>query len=343
MDRSNASRRGIVIVALPFEDDRVRKVSSEKEPHLTLLYLDGADFDASQVKLITEYVEHAASMLAPFSLDVKRRGTLGDQNADVLFFDKKWSKNIEMFRSMLLSNDLISQAYLSTEQFPEWVPHLTLGYPETPAKKFPEDIDRFWTVHFDRVALWIDDYEGPTFDLDFPEHHYDDMGVAMSHVERGRSAMDGLLHYGIKGMKWGVRRSEAQLARSKNSPKPQLSEDAKTVNRLHGKIETKGTGSLSNQEMRQFLERMDLESRYARMTSEPPGKSRMDRGHDQVKKYLGMANTYAEVRRFLKTPAGQGIATGLKTAAAAGFGYATGGAGPAAAAGAGVLVRRMTR
>lgn len=110
MDRSNASRRGIVIVALPFEDDRVRKVSSEKEPHLTLLYLDGADFDASQVKLITEYVEHAASMLAPFSLDVKRRGTLGDQNADVLFFDKKWSKNIEMFRSMLLSNDLISQA-----------------------------------------------------------------------------------------------------------------------------------------------------------------------------------------------------------------------------------------
>lgn len=152
-----------------------------------------------------------------------------------------------------------------------------------------------------------------------------------------------LTHYGIKGMKWGVRRSDAQLAKAKSALKPTLSDDAKRANRLYDKIETKGTGSLSNQEMRQFLERMNLERQYSQMMSSPPGKSAADRGHDQVKKYLAYGQTYENVRKFLETPTGKAVKTGFKTAAAAGFGYATGGTGPAAAAGAGVLVRRMTQ
>lgn len=152
-----------------------------------------------------------------------------------------------------------------------------------------------------------------------------------------------LTHYGVKGMKWGVRRSDEQLARTQSSPRPQLSEDAQNVNRLHAKIATKGTGSLSNQEMRQFLERMNLERQYSQMMSSPPGKSAVDQGHEKVKKYLGYAKTYDDVKKFLATDNGQKLVTGIKTAAAAGFGYATGGAGPAAAAGAGVLVRRMTQ
>lgn len=152
-----------------------------------------------------------------------------------------------------------------------------------------------------------------------------------------------LTHYGIKGMKWGVRRSDAQLARAQAAPKPTLSVDAKKANLLYDKIETKGTGSLSNQEMRQFLERMDLESRYSRMMSEPPGKSRVDAGHEKVKKLLAIGDTIERARKFLQTDTGKIVKTGMQTAAAAGFGYATAGAGPAAAAGAGVLVRRMTR
>ena len=339
MDRSNSSGRSLVVVALPSESDRVHRVSSEPEPHLTLLYLGNEDFDASEIELISGYVEHASSMLAPFMLEVDGRGELGDKKADVLFFAKRWIKSVETFRNMLLQNDLVARSYLSVEQFPEWTPHLTLGYPETPAKKDDQE-DPFWYVNFDRIALWIDDYKGPTFKLTQPEY---DMEVAMSQTARGRSAMDGLLHYGIKGMKWGVRRSDAQLATSKSAPKPALSEDAKTANKLYNKIETKGTGSLSNQEMRQFLERMNLERQYSQMMSSPPGKSAADRGHDQVKKYLAYGQTYANVRKFLDTPAGESIKTGMKAAAAAGFGYATGGAGPAAAAGAGVVVRRMTR
>lgn len=152
-----------------------------------------------------------------------------------------------------------------------------------------------------------------------------------------------LTHYGIKGMKWGVRRSDAQLSTAKAAPRPQLSEDARTAEKLYNKVQNKGTGSLSNQEMRQFLERMNLERQYSQMMTSPPGKSAADRGHDQVKKYLAYGQTYANARKFLESPAGQSLKTGMKAAAAAGFGYATGGAGPAAAAGAGVLVRRMAQ
>jgi hypothetical protein len=62
MGRSNAQRRildkmvginglahadtnGLIVVALPSPDDLVRKISSEKEPHVTLLYLGDPGFD----------------------------------------------------------------------------------------------------------------------------------------------------------------------------------------------------------------------------------------------------------------------------------------------------------
>jgi 2'-5' RNA ligase len=338
-------RTQLVIVALPTEDDFVRKVSSEKEPHLTLLYLGEDDYSAAELVHIMEYVGHATSQVHRFGLDVVKRGELGDSRADVLFFNKEWSKEIELFRSHLLQDPMISAAYHSTDQFPQWTPHLTMGYPETPAKKDPREYPGFSYVSFDRIAVWTGESEGPEFEL--KSYGYDNMAVAMSGIKSPQTAMEEtaayIKHYGVKGMKWGVRRSDAQLARSAATPKPQLSEDARTVNRLQGKIQTKGTGSLSNQEMRQFLERMDLEQRYSRMVDEPPGKSRMDVGNEQVKKYLGYAKTYGEVRKFMNSDTGKVIKTGLKAAAAAGFGYATGGAGPAAAAGAGVIVRRATQ
>ncbi len=340
MDRPNGNSRNLVVVALPTEHDRVRKVSSEPEPHLTLLYLNGEGLGASEIELISGIVEHAATTISPFHLEVEGRGELGDKKADVLFFGKNWMKPIQTFQRVLLQNDLVSRSYLSAEQFPDWIPHLTLGYPERPAKKTPED-EPFWYVDFDRIALWVDEYEGPTYKLTTPE--YDDLEVVMSGIHSPSVVMNELTHYGVKGMKWGVRRSDAQLAKARSAPKPTLSDDAKRANRLYDKIETKGTGSLSNQEMRQFLERMNLERQYSQMMYSPPGKSAADRGHDQVKKILSYGQTYENVRKFLQTPTGQAVKTGMKAAAAAGFGYATGGAGPAAAAGTGVLVRRMTQ
>ncbi len=232
-----------VVVALPSENDRVTKFSSEKKPHLTLCYLDGGMFDASQLELAMGYVQHAASELNPFMLHVEERGTLGDKNADVLFFDKNWSKNIARFRDSLLRNDLMMTAYQSADQFPQWTPHLTMGYPETPAKKMDQEDDGFWYVNFDRIAFWTGDSNGPEFKLKYPD---DTTELAMSQIDRGRAALGSILshadagfnledvyggfldlletnlsdlndnpveHSGVKGMKWGIRKDQPASTR----------------------------------------------------------------------------------------------------------------------------------
>lgn len=194
----------LVIVAIPSDDDHVWKVSSEKVPHITLLYLGAPDWDGNEMADVASYVQHAASTLRSFGMSVERRGVLGDKSADVLFFKKSWSFNdLEKFRSQLRANQAIDKAYLSADQYPQWTPHLTLGYPETPAHKDDRDYPISW-VNFDKIAMWVGDSEGPTFQLN------DDRGldVAMSQ-ELGAQAIEEILeHYGVQGMKWGHRKDK---------------------------------------------------------------------------------------------------------------------------------------
>lgn len=195
---------GIVIVALPAEDDPVWVYSSEKKPHMTLLYMNGVLSDEETAE-ITKYVQHASNVsLDRFGLGVDRRGTLGDENADVLFFETKYGvPSLRNFRSMLLKNDAIAKNYVKAEQFPGWIPHLTMGYPNSPAKEIEVDNRHLlkW-VNFDRVAIWFDNYEGPEFELSSDEG---------SRVEDAYWSEDHgvyLMHHGVKGMRWGVRKDE---------------------------------------------------------------------------------------------------------------------------------------
>lgn len=182
----------LAIVAIPAQDDYVWKVSSEKIPHLTLMML--GDSDNPALPQIEEFLAHVVeTSMYRFGLDVDRRGTLGPKNADVLFFKNPGFniKNLETVRRYLLTNQAIFTAYNSTDQFPTWTPHLTLGYPETPAKPLDRDYSINWVL-FDRVALWMNDYDGPEYQLKDPSDSYD-------------MAMSDLAHHGVKGMKWGVR------------------------------------------------------------------------------------------------------------------------------------------
>jgi 2'-5' RNA ligase len=165
----------VVIVALPSEDDYVNKISSEKVAHMTILFLG----DLSNVKnlgKIIDFVKHASDlMLTRFGLDVDRRGVLGPDLADVLFFSTaKWSgfDNINSFRAALLQESNIRTAYDSvSDQFTEWIPHLTLGYPTTPAKVDNRDYPGIYYVSFDRISVWVKDFEG----IDFPLKSYNDI------------------------------------------------------------------------------------------------------------------------------------------------------------------------
>lgn len=271
----------LVIVAIPEEQDPVWIVSSEPVPHLTLLQLGKVD-DVSNIDKILEFVEHAANTsLRRFSLDVDRRGLLGDKNADVVFF-KGWDlPDLKQFRAHLLQEPNISKAYLASDQFPEWQPHLTLGYPDKPAAKMKDRWDRISWVQFDRIALWMGDFEGPEFQL---QDQYD-MAVSMSDLD------EVLTHYGVKGMKWGKRNTapspvvvtptasgKVKVTGGKNQPPHSDAVDAKIAIR---KAKKSGLDSLSNQELQRLSTRLNLEKQVSTL-----GKDKLTNAGAQVMKAL---------------------------------------------------------
>lgn len=192
-----------VIVALPSEEHRINKISSEKIAHMTLLYL-GELPEGTDTANIAEYVHHAASMFRPFYAQVERRGVLGNDNADVLFFYKQELSHVEEFRATLLQNDQIKTAYDLAYQYPSWTPHVTLGYPDAPARKPPApsayspsgDLGRGDHVEFDRIAIWFGDFDGPEFRLE----------EERPTMAQNEEALEFLTHHGVKGMKWGIRK-----------------------------------------------------------------------------------------------------------------------------------------
>lgn len=203
--------RATVIVAIPPVDERVNKVSSEAVPHLTLLYL--GDVDLSEDAML--YVQHACEELSPFGLSVDYRGELGEDKADVLFFENnRWDlERVKEFRHWLLLNDEIKRAYDAADQYPEWTPHLTLGYPEAPARDQDDDDGRLGYIMFDRVAVWTGDFEGPTFRLRYDNYQAEVAMSEMTTAQRGEQAVAEMFHVGVKGMKWGVRKSDSAKGR----------------------------------------------------------------------------------------------------------------------------------
>lgn len=268
----------LVIVAIPEEDDYVWKISSEKIPHMTLLFLGEAsqNFDIAEM---TKFLEHAASFtLERFWLDVDKRGTLGEDEADVLFFQKsEWNvKTINDFRVALLKNDAIRKAYDSTEQFPEWNPHLTLGYPKTPAKPDNRDHPGFHSVRFDRIALWFGNYEGPTFEL---KNHEWNMEVSM---DGKQVAEEVLSHYGVKGMRWGQRSAPRSVSVSQKGKKlktkggegqPAHSDAVRKASIARTKKKS-GTVALSDSQLKSYANRLELEQRVNRLEAQARNPAR---------------------------------------------------------------------
>ena len=95
-----------------------------------------------------------------------------------------------------------------------------------------------------------------------------------------------LYHWGIKGMKWGVRRyqnndgtltSEGKKRKQskidkidKKSKRENWSDDAKTA----AEIKTKNVKQMSNAELRKINERIQLEKQYSQLTKKETSKGR---------------------------------------------------------------------
>ena len=86
---------------------------------------------------------------------------------------------------------------------------------------------------------------------------------------------DILAHYGVKGMRWGVRKSRRSSGKARKAPSP--SAPAKKPGKVRSavtklrtpkrdfKMEAK---NMSDEDLRKILNRMDMEKKYATMMNE---------------------------------------------------------------------------
>lgn len=97
-----------------------------------------------------------------------------------------------------------------------------------------------------------------------------------------------LMHYGILGMKWGVRRSESQLARARDAKaKSSSEEESEDYKKAHS---PKSVKSMSDAELRNRLNRLQMEQQYTRMNPDT-----VNRGKDVANKILKAGTTVATV------------------------------------------------
>lgn len=137
--------RAAVVVLRPRVEDPVTAMASGVHPHCTLLYLGDGTVDLEPLKAIVEAL--ANGLGHPMTDKVSGRAVLGKDAADVLLLDASGSGAV---RAELLANDGVLELLGMQEQFPAWIPHITVGYPEAPA----EDVEMPADVTYDLLSIW---------------------------------------------------------------------------------------------------------------------------------------------------------------------------------------------
>lgn len=86
----------------------------------------------------------------------------------------------------------------------------------------------------------------------------------LANTEHSDSNDEHFEHFGVKGMKWGVRRS-----RTASAP---ASEDASKAQALHAQVKSTGTHTLSNADLQHLVTRMNLEQQFTKLSGSDVSK-----------------------------------------------------------------------
>lgn len=133
-----------------------------------------------------------------------------------------------------------------------------------------------------------------------------------------------LEHFGVKGMRWGVRRKPGadgkvtDVVVTQKKPGTRVSAegghnqpahvDAIAAATARQKARASTLDALSNHEMQTMIKRMQLEQQYSQLMAQKASKSKMQKGQKVIKELLGVGKTANEVMNFQKSPAGLKLA-----------------------------------
>ena len=126
---------------------------------------------------------------------------------------------------------------------------------------------------------------------------------------------DYLAHYGVLGMKWGVRKAGHpqghQGEKTNNKRKKKVSIDVSEDKKQSNALLKKHPDDLSNVELKRLNNRMELESNYKRLTK--TDKSKFQKGYDYVKTGLAVAGTATAAYNLAKSPMMKAAQTQVNT------------------------------
>lgn len=173
-----------------------------------------------------------------------------------------------------------------TLQVPEGVPDARHIYDKRGFKVVNEtnpDMPGFIDMELDlRTVKHSEDPESDEIELalaqTFPEWEEE----TMEHSDDSLA----LMHYGVKGMKWGVRKAasdavsktKARSAEKKANRSYPNSSDHERTSSLNRRAADGGVNKLSNKELQDAVKRMNLEQQYRDLQSKTPAGKRKERG-----------------------------------------------------------------
>jgi hypothetical protein len=105
--------------------------------------------------------------------------------------------------------------------------------------------------------------------------------------EREKIVKDLLIHFGVKGMRWGQRNSRS--SGGGGGPNHAVSLDAARAHALKTTVRTHGTAALSNADLHHLVTRMNLERQHGQMN---PAK--VSTGHKLVNEILDVGGNVAK-------------------------------------------------
>lgn len=123
---------------------------------------------------------------------------------------------------------------------------------------------------------------------------------------QSEKVQDFLAHWGVKGMHWGIRRSDAELARAS---KGGASADAARAQTTLNTIRSSGSlASASDSDLNHLVNRINLERRYTEINTSP---SAATKSHEAIKTILDAGTTMNRAISFYNSPAGKLISSHL--------------------------------